>query len=115
MRILSDFEMMTWFFICFVLVFLIGSVWAYYRYFQKQNNKIQSYKLGGNMLTFVFTLPLSFAVAAFVKVELLKVSMQEGGGLTMIFILTVVISNYVICLLSASLARGIIRKRSGKL
>ncbi len=71
--------------------------------------------MGGDTLTFVFTLPLSFAIAEFVRAKLLMTAMPDGVGLTAIFIMFIVIANYTICLFSSSVAKWILKRKTGGL
>lgn len=93
---------------------MVGSVWAYYKYLQELSITGKPYKLGGNILTFVFTLPLSFIIAGAARGVLTKYHLSEGFGLEIIFILAIVISNYLICIISTSLAKRILKSK-GKL
>ena len=100
--------------ISIIVVFMVGSVWAYYKYLQALSMTGKPYKLGGNTLTFVFTLPLSFIIAGVIKGLLTKKHLSDGFALDMIFILMIVISNYLICIISTSLAKRILKSK-GKL
>lgn len=104
---------MLWIFvITFIVVFFAGSVWAYYKYLRELTMTGKPYKIGGNTLTFVFTLPLSFIVAEVIKDKLLMAVMPDGFGLQMIFILLIVLANYLICILSTAIAKKIIKNKN---
>lgn len=95
----------------FILVFFVGSVWAYYKYLRELTVTGKPYKIGGNTLTFVFTLPLSFIVAEVIKDKLLMALMPDGFGLQMIFILLIVLANYLICIISTAIAKKILKNK----
>lgn len=104
---------MLWIFvITFIVVFFAGSVWAYYKYLRELTMTGKPYKIGGNTLTFVFTLPLSFIVAEVIKDKLLMAVMPDGFGLQTIFILLIVLANYLICILSTAVAKKIIKNKN---
>lgn len=97
--------------ITFIVVFFVGSVWAYYRYLRELTMTGKPYKIGGNTLTFVFTLPLSFIVAEVIKDKLLMSIMPDGFGLQMIFILLIVLANYLICIIATAIAKKILKNK----
>lgn len=103
---------MLWIFVTtFIVVFFVGSVWAYYRYLRELTMTGKPYKIGGNTLTFVFTLPLSFIVAEVIKDKLLMSIMPDGFGLQMIFILLIVLANYLICIIATAIAKKILKNK----
>lgn len=106
---------MQWALIISVVVILaVGSVWAYYKYLRELSITGKPYKLGGNTMTFVFTLPLSFIIAGAVRGLLTKHDLCEAFSLEIIFILAIVISNYLICIVSTAIAKRILKSK-GKL
>ncbi len=64
------------------------------------------------MMTFVFTLPLSFIIAEVLRDKFLSLAMSQGFATQMIFVLLIVIANYVICLGATSLAKQILKRKN---
>lgn len=98
--------------ISIIIILSMGSIWAYYRYLLKLKTSGKPYKVGGDMMTFVFTLPLSFIIAEVIRDKFLSPAMSQGFGLQMIFVLLIVIANYAICLGATAVAKQILERRN---